>query len=166
MMRKSSLLVSTCCLITALAFINRPFTAQGRGGGCYEPKGPFQQLAGEFQYDYRRYGAVGKDWESSCTREMPNAAINAKALINPEAGHGDWPAVEFTVWFLGPMESDNPKCTFEISDGGDVKALKEVTRHHLNAIAVPKVLDGSGTHDFLNLQSTTPWTIKFNCTSE
>ena len=27
------------------------------------PKGPFHQLTGEFQYDYKRYGAVGKDWE-------------------------------------------------------------------------------------------------------
>jgi hypothetical protein len=128
------------------------------------PKGPFRQLTGEFQYDYKRYGAVGKDWECSCTREMPYAIVDAHA--NPEGGRDGRPAVEFTVWFLGPMRSDNPKCTFEISDGGEVTTIKEATRHHLNVIAVPKVLDRSEAHDFPNFQSNTPWTIRFNCTSE
>ncbi|MGA2224886.1 MAG: hypothetical protein ABSH41_10630 [Syntrophobacteraceae bacterium] len=128
------------------------------------PKGPFQQLTGEFQYDYKRYGAVGKDWENSCTREMPYAVVDAHA--NPEGGRDGLPSVEFIVWFLGPMKSDNPKCTFKILDGGEVKALKEVTRNHLNVIAVPKVFDHSGTRDFSSLQSNTPWTIRFTCTSE
>ncbi|MGO8944629.1 MAG: hypothetical protein ACLQJ7_13270 [Syntrophobacteraceae bacterium] len=161
--RKIHLLISACCLTTTMILITLPLKSSGRGGGCYAPKGPFQQLTGEFQYDYKRYGAVGKDWESSC-RETPYAVVNAHA--NPVGGRGGWPAVEFTVWFLGPMESDNPKCTFEISDGGEVEALKEVTRYHLNVIAVPKVFDGSGTHHFSNLQSNTPWTIRFNCKSE
>ena len=65
MVRKVYVLIIACCLITALMLITRPFTAQGRGGGCYVPKGPFQQLSGEFQYDYKRYGAVGKNWESN-----------------------------------------------------------------------------------------------------
>ncbi len=164
MVRKIFLLISSCCLITALMLITRPFAARGRGGGCYVPKGPFHQLTGEFRYDYKRYGAVDKDWESSCTREMPYALVNAYA--NPEGGRDGWPAVEFKVWFLGPMASDNPKCNVEIADGGEVKAFKEVTRHRLDVIAVPKVLDGSGTHDFSNLQSDTPWTIRFNCISE
>ena len=164
MVRRIYVLISACCLITALILITRPFTAQGRGGGCYVPKGPFHQLAGEFQYDYKRYGAVGKDWEISCTREMPYAEVDAHA--SPEDGSGGRPMVEFIIWFLGPMKSDNPKCTFEISNGGEVKALKEVTRNHLNVIAVPKVFDGSGTHGFSNLQSNAPWTIRFNCMSE
>ena len=46
------------------------------------PKGPFQQLTGEFQYDYKRYGAVGKDWESGCTREMPYAVV--KHMLIPK----------------------------------------------------------------------------------
>ena len=134
------------------------------GGGFYAPKGPFHHLTGEFQYDYERYGAVGKDWKSSCTRKMPYAVVDAHA--NPEGERGGLPAVKFIVWFLGPMTSDSPKCTVEIADGGEVKAIKEVTRHHLNVIAVPKVIDCSGTHDFSNLQSNTPWTLKFNCTSK
>lgn len=134
------------------------------GGGLYAPKGPFQKLSGEFQYDYSRYGAVGKDWESSYTRKMPHAAVDVRA--NPEGERGGLPAVKFIVWFLGPMKSDNPKCTFEIADGGEVKAIKEVTRHHLNVIAVPKVSDCPGRNDFSNLQSKTPWTIRFNCTSK
>ena len=164
MVRKIYVLISACCLIITLILIIRPFTVQGRGGGCYVPKGPFHQLTGEFQYDYERYGAVGKDWESTCTREMPYAFVNAHA--SPEGGRDGLPAVEFKVWFLGPMASANPKCNLEIAGGGEVKAFKEVTRHHLDVIAVPKVFDGSGTHDFLNLQSDTPWTIRFNCTSE
>jgi hypothetical protein len=137
MVRKISLLISAYCLITSLTLITRPFTTQGGGGGCYAPKGPFKQLTGEFQYDYKRFGAVGKDWESSCTPEMPYAAVNANARINPEDGHGDWPAVEFIVWFLGPMRSDNPKCIFEITDGGQVLAFKGATKHQLKVIAVP-----------------------------
>ncbi|SPF32190.1 exported hypothetical protein [Syntrophobacter sp. SbD1] len=164
MVRKICVLISTCCLITALMLIARPPDSPARGGGCYVPKGPFQQLTGEFVYDYKLYGAVGKDWEGSCTRETTCALVNAHA--NPEGGRGGWPAVEFTVWFLGPMKSDNPKCTFEISNGGEVKAIKEATRHHLNVIAVPKVFDDAGTHDFSNLQSNTPWTIRFSCASE
>ncbi len=128
------------------------------------PKGPFHQLSGEFQYDYKRYGAVGKDWESSCTEQMPSAIVDAHA--NTEGGPGGWPTVEFIVWFLGPMASDNPKCTLEITGGGEVSALKEVTRHHLNVIAVPKIFEHSAAHDFSNLQSSTPWMVRFNCTSE
>jgi len=164
MVRKIYVLISACCLITTLMLITLPFSSSGRGGGCYVPKGPFHKLTGEFQYDYSRYGAVGKDWESSCTRETTYAIVNAHAY--PEGGRGGWPAVEFIVWFLGPMASDNPKCTFEIPDGGEVKAIKEVTRHHLDVIAMPKVSDSSGTYDLSNLQSNTPWTIRFNCTSE
>ncbi len=95
---------------------------------------------------------------------MPYAVVDAHA--NPEGGLDGWPAVEFKVWFLGPMASDNPKCNLEIADGGKVKALKKVTRHHLDVIAVPKVFVRSETRDFSNLQSKTPWTIRFNCTSE
>jgi len=95
---------------------------------------------------------------------MPYAVVDARA--NPESESTGLPAVEFIVWFLGPMTSDNPKCTVEIADGGEVKAIKEVTRHHLNVIAVPRVFDCSGPHDFSNLQSNTPWTLKFTCTSE
>jgi hypothetical protein len=162
--RSIYVLIGASCLIITLILVTRPFTAQGRGGGCYVPKGPFQQLTGEFQYDYKRYGAVGKEWESVCTREMSYAIVKAHA--NPEGGGGSWPEVEFIVWFLGPMKSDNPKCTFGISDGGEVKAITKVTRNHLNVIAVPKVVDDSGTRDFSNLQSNTPWTIRFTCTSE
>jgi hypothetical protein len=82
---------------------------------------------------------------------MPYAVVDAHAL-NPQGVGGGQPSVEFIVWFLGPMKSDNPKCTFEIS-GGEVKALEEVTRHHLNVIAGP-------------IQSDVPWMIRFNCTSE
>ncbi len=161
MMRKIYVLISAGCLITSLVLVTLPFSSEALSGGCYAPKGPFQQLSGEFQYDYKRYGAVGKDWESSCTREMPYAVVDA----HPEGG-GGLPAVEFIVWFLGPMQSDNPKCNFKIADGGEVKALKEVTRSHLNVIAVPKVSDGARMRDFSNLQSNTPWTIRFSCTSE
>jgi hypothetical protein len=122
MVRRAWLLTSACCLITALTLIARPFTAQGRGAGSYAPKGPFQQLSGEFQYDYKRYGAVGKDWEGSCTRGMPYAVVDTHA--NPKGGRDGWPAVEFIVRFLGPMKSDNPKCAFEIRDGREVKTLK------------------------------------------
>jgi hypothetical protein len=131
------------------------------GGGFYAPKGPFHHLTGEFQYDYKRYGAVGRDWEGSCTRKTV-----VDTYADPEGERGGLPAVKFIVWFLGPMTSDSPECTFEIADGGEVKNIKEVTRHHLNVIAVPKVLDDSGTRDFSNLQSNTPWTIRFACTSE
>ena len=164
MVQRVWLLLSTFCLITALTIIAWPFIVQGRSGGYCAPEGPFQRLTGEFQYDYKRYAAVGKDWKSSCTREMPYSAVDAH--VNPENGRDGWPAVEFIVWFLGPMKSDNPKCTFDISDGGEVKALKAVTRHHLNIIAVPRVSNGLETHGFSNLQSNTPWTIRFNCTSE
>ena len=164
-MRKIHVLIGTCCLIIALALIIRPFAVQGRGCGFYAPKGPFRILSGEFHYDYKRYGAVGKDWESSCTREMPYTAVNAHAL-NHQGGTGDWPIVEFTVWFLGPMRSDNPRCTFEISGGGEVNAVKEVSRRHLKALAGPKVTDGRASLNAASLQSDLPWTIRFNCTSE
>jgi hypothetical protein len=95
---------------------------------------------------------------------MPYATVDAHA--DAEGGSHGWPEVEFIVWFLGPMKSNNPKCTFEISHGGEFKAFKEVTRHHLNVIAAPKVFDGAGAHDFSNLQSKTLWTVRFNCTSE
>ena len=100
MVRKIYVLISAGCLITSLVLVTLPFSSEGRSGGCYAPKGPFQQLSGEFQYDYKRYGAVGKDWESSCTREMPYAVVEAHA--NSEGG-GGLPSVEFIVWFLGPM---------------------------------------------------------------
>ncbi len=128
------------------------------------PKGPFHQLSGEFQYDYKRYGAVGKDWEGGCTEQMHYAIVDAHASTEDEPC--GWPAVEFTVWFLGPMTSGNPKCTVEITDGGEVSLIKEATRHHLNVIAVPKIFNRSATHDFSNLQSNTPWTVRFSCTSE
>ncbi|MGO9531539.1 MAG: hypothetical protein ACLP3B_10205 [Syntrophobacteraceae bacterium] len=159
--------------LVGFPFLHEPTDATGShgggaghgGGGFYAPKGPFQKLSGEFQYDYSHYGAVGKDWESSRTRQMPYVIVDAHA--NPKGESAGLPAVEFIVWFLGPMTSDSPKCNLEITDGGEVKALKKVTRHHLNVIAVPKVLDGSGgTRDFSNLQSNTPWTIRFACTSE
>ena len=95
---------------------------------------------------------------------MPYAVVDAHP--NPEDNSGGLPTVEFIVWFLGPMASDNPKCNLEIAHGGEVKTLKEVTRNHLNVIAAPKVFNGSGTHDFSNLQSNTPWTVRFDCTSE
>lgn len=164
MMRINFYLLIGACLI-GLLLIPWWFNAQGRGGGCYNPKGPFKQLSGKFRYDYYRYGSVGRDWESDCTREMPYAAVKAHGL-NPEGGGGGGPSVEFVVWFLGPMKSDNPKCTVEISGGGEVKAIKEATRHYLNVIAGPKVFDGSATHHISNLQTEIPWTIRFNCTSE
>lgn len=164
MVRKIYAPISACCLVFTLILILWPFSSLARCGGCYAPKGPFRQLSGEFQYDYERYGAVGKGWESSCTRETPDAVISAHA--NPEGGRSSRPAVEFIVWFLGPMESGSPKCTFEISNGGEVKAFKEVTRNHLNVIAVPKVLVVSGKRDYSNLLSNTPWKIRFSCASE
>ncbi len=118
MVRKIHLPVSACCLLITLILCTWPFSSPGRCGGCYAPKGPFRRLSGEFQYDYERYGAVGKDWENSCTPEMPYAIVSAHA--NPEGDRGGLPAVEFIVWFLGPMKSDNPKCTFEILNGGEV----------------------------------------------
>ena len=41
MVRKIYVLISACCLITALMLIIRPFMAQGRGGGCYCLRGHF-----------------------------------------------------------------------------------------------------------------------------
>jgi len=165
MVRKIHVSISLCFLLTVMALMIRPFSVKGRGVGFYNPRGPFQKLSGEFNYDYKRYGAVGKDWERGYTLEMPYAAVTAHAL-NPAGGSGGWPAVEFIVSFLGPMRSDNPKCTFEISGGGEANTIEEMSRRHLKVLAVPKVIDGSATHDIPKLQSEVPWTIRFSCSSE
>jgi hypothetical protein len=164
-MRRIYALIAIFSMMAALALLILPFTAQSRGGGCYAPKGPFQQLSGEFRYDYERFGAVGKNWELGCTSEMPHCAVEAHSL-KPEDGCEDRPSVEFTVWFLGQMGSDNPKCLFEIMNGGQVVANEGATIHHLKVIAAPKMLESQEGLGASSLQAGTPWRIKFYCSSE
>jgi hypothetical protein len=127
--------------------------------------GPFGILSGEFKYDYTRYGAIGKDWESDCTAKMPHAAVNAHA-VTAAGGCDHWPSVEFEVGFLGPMKSDHPKCTFEIEGGGRVENIPRATRYHADVIAVPEIAYDTQAHDPSNLKSDVPWTVRFQCSSE
>jgi hypothetical protein len=151
----------------------RAYAAHGHGGGSaghgrsgsFGSKGPFQTLTGQFIYDYTRYGAIGKNWESDSTAKMPNAAVNAYAVSATGQG-GNCPSVRFRVWFLGPMKSDHPKCAFEIAGGGRVENILKATRYHADVIALPETTCDTQTHDFSIPESDAPWTVRFHCTSQ
>jgi len=165
MVRKIYVLIITCCLMTILMLLARPFAAHGRGCGSYAPEGPFQMVTGEFKYNYTRYGAIGKDWESDCTSQMPHAAVNAYAQSST-GGSGNCPSVRFGVWFLGPMQSDHPKCTFEIVGGGRVENILRATRYSVDVIATPEMTCNTQAHDSSISKPDALWTVRFHCTSE
>ncbi len=167
MVRKILLLIS---VVTALIYSMQPFTAQGHGGhgvasSFYSVKGPFQQISGEFSYDYNRYGAVGKNWERHSTSKMRYAGVDADAL-KTKSGEVGSPSVRFRVWFLGPMVSKRPKCTFKIGGGGKIEGTPVATRYHVDVLAMQKAVHNDKKHDFLKLQSDGPWTVKFYCVSK
>lgn len=156
-------------LTATLVPVIRPVAARGHGHGVatsfYSVKGPFQCVRGEFRYDYDRYGALGKHWTGRPGPKMRNAEVDACAL-KPKIGSEGRPSVMFRVWFLGPMESNRPKCTFKITGGGKSAGAPAATRYYVDVIASQRVAHHDKARDLASLRSNTPWTVKFYCTSK